>query len=166
LRAINPYGASKWMIETIFADYRSAYGLGAFCLRYFKTPAAPICRAGSASWRDNETHLIPRAMIGAAGPCSDFAVFGDDYDTPTAPRSATISMSSDLAGRICCAELLMQGHSGGRFQSRHRQRIFGAGDFLAAIAAEPAARSPMSSSRGDQAIRPICRRPDRCARNP
>src|SRR6202040_2087467 len=28
---INPYGASKWMIERLLADYRSAYGLGAFC---------------------------------------------------------------------------------------------------------------------------------------
>ncbi|MGY4485783.1 UDP-glucose 4-epimerase [Bradyrhizobium sp. LM3.2] len=33
---INPYGASKWMIERMLADYRSAYGFGAFCLRYFQ----------------------------------------------------------------------------------------------------------------------------------
>jgi UDP-glucose 4-epimerase len=30
---INPYGASKWMIERILADYRNAYDFGAFCLR-------------------------------------------------------------------------------------------------------------------------------------
>ncbi len=30
---INPYGASKWMIERMLADYRAAYGFGAFCLR-------------------------------------------------------------------------------------------------------------------------------------
>src|SRR5580658_3805046 len=37
---INPYGASKWMIERILADYRSAYGLGSFCLRYFNASGA------------------------------------------------------------------------------------------------------------------------------
>src|SRR3984957_8802853 len=37
---INPYGASKWMIERMLADYRSAYGLGAFCLRYFNASGA------------------------------------------------------------------------------------------------------------------------------
>src|SRR3569623_1860980 len=31
---INPYGASKWMIERLLADYRAAYGFGAFCLRF------------------------------------------------------------------------------------------------------------------------------------
>ncbi|MHA0111420.1 NAD-dependent epimerase/dehydratase family protein, partial [Klebsiella pneumoniae] len=37
---INPYGASKWMIERMLADYRAAYGFGAFCLRYFNASGA------------------------------------------------------------------------------------------------------------------------------
>ena len=36
---INAYGASKWMIERMIADYRNAYGFGAFCLRYFNARA-------------------------------------------------------------------------------------------------------------------------------
>ena len=32
--------------------------------------------------RDDETHLIPRAMMALQGHVPDFAVFGDDYDTP------------------------------------------------------------------------------------
>jgi hypothetical protein len=32
--------------------------------------------------RDPETHLIPRAMKALQGYVADFAVFGDDYDTP------------------------------------------------------------------------------------
>jgi UDP-glucose 4-epimerase len=32
--------------------------------------------------RENETHLIPRAMMALQGHLADFAVFGDDYDTP------------------------------------------------------------------------------------
>ena len=45
---INPYGASKWMIERILADYRSAYGLGSFACA-ISTPAAPTPPAASAS---------------------------------------------------------------------------------------------------------------------
>jgi UDP-glucose 4-epimerase/UDP-arabinose 4-epimerase len=37
---VNPYGASKWMIEQILADYRRAYGMNSFCLRYFNACGA------------------------------------------------------------------------------------------------------------------------------
>ena len=37
---VNPYGASKWMIEHILADYRRAYGMNSFCLRYFNACGA------------------------------------------------------------------------------------------------------------------------------
>src|SRR5436305_9088353 len=37
---INPYGASKWMIERVLIDYRSAYGLGSFALRHFNASGA------------------------------------------------------------------------------------------------------------------------------
>ena len=37
---INTYGASKWITERMIADYRAAYGLGAFCLRYFNASGA------------------------------------------------------------------------------------------------------------------------------
>ena len=33
---INPYGASKWMIERVLADYRTAYGLGSFRAALFQ----------------------------------------------------------------------------------------------------------------------------------
>jgi UDP-glucose 4-epimerase len=45
---INPYGASKWMVERILADFRSAYGLtSSVCA--ISTPAAPTHPATSAS---------------------------------------------------------------------------------------------------------------------
>ena len=65
---INPYGASKWMIERILADYRAAYGLGAFCLRYFNASGADPS-GGIGELRENETHLIPRAMMALQGHC-------------------------------------------------------------------------------------------------
>ena len=75
---INPYGTSKWMIEQILADYRGAYGFGSFCLRYFNASGADAS-GEIGELRDNETHLIPRAMMALQLHISDFAVFGDDY---------------------------------------------------------------------------------------
>ena len=66
-----PYGASKWMIDRILADYRSAYGIAAFCLRYFNASGADAS-GGIGELRDNETHLIPRAMMALQGHVRDF----------------------------------------------------------------------------------------------
>ncbi len=54
---INPYGASKWMIERVLADYRGAYGLGSFALRYFNASGADPCRRHRrAARRRNPSH--------------------------------------------------------------------------------------------------------------
>jgi UDP-glucose-4-epimerase GalE len=112
---INPYGASKWMIERILADYRSAYGLGAFCLRYFNASGADPS-GGIGELRDNETHLIPRAMMALQGHLGGFAVFGDDYDTPDGTAIRDYIHVTDLAAaHVLALRLLMQGHSGGVF---------------------------------------------------
>ena len=88
---INPYGASKWMIERMLADYRAAYGFSAFCLRYFNASGADPA-GGIGELRDNETHLIPRALMALQGhvdsPCSATIT-----TRPTAPRSVTTSTS-------------------------------------------------------------------------
>ena len=93
---INPYGASKWMIERILADYRGAYGLGSFCLRYFNASGADAS-GGIGELRENETHLIPRAMMALQGYVGDFAVFGDDYDTPDGTAIRDYIHVTDLA---------------------------------------------------------------------
>jgi UDP-glucose-4-epimerase GalE len=112
---INPYGASKWMIERILADYRSAYDFGAFCLRYFNASGADPS-GGIGELRDNETHLIPRAMMALQGHVADFAVFGDDYDTPDGTAIRDYIHVTDLAAaHVLALKLLMQGHSGGAF---------------------------------------------------
>jgi hypothetical protein len=43
-----------------------------------------------------ETHLIPRAMMALQGHVPDFAVFGDDYDTPDGTRD--VELPSRLFG--------------------------------------------------------------------
>jgi UDP-glucose-4-epimerase GalE len=112
---INPYGASKWMIERMLADYRSAYGFGAFCLRYFNASGADPA-GGIGELRDNETHLIPRAMMALQGHVGDFAVFGDDYDTPDGTAIRDYIHVTDLAAaHLAALKLLLEGHSGGSF---------------------------------------------------
>lgn len=111
---INPYGASKWMIERMLADYRSAYGFGAFCLRYFNASGADPA-GGIGELRNNETHLIPRAMMALQGHV-DFAVFGDDYDTPDGTAIRDYIHVTDLAAaHVAALTLLEQGHAGGSF---------------------------------------------------
>ncbi|MFK4387570.1 UDP-glucose 4-epimerase GalE [Bradyrhizobium sp. USDA 223] len=111
---INPYGASKLMIERMLADYRTAYGFGAFCLRYFNASGADPA-GGIGELRDNETHLIPRAMMALQGHV-EFAVFGDDYDTPDGTAIRDYIHVTDLAAaHVAALRLLEQGHAGGSF---------------------------------------------------
>lgn len=78
---INPYGATKLMVERIFKDYAAAYGLRFVVLRYFNAAGAdPEGEIGEA--HDPETHLIPLVLDAAGGQRADIKVFGTDYDTP------------------------------------------------------------------------------------
>lgn len=112
---INPYGASKWMIERVLSDYRGAYGFGAFALRYFNASGADAS-GDIGELRDNETHLIPRAMMALQGHVPDFAVFGDDYDTPDGTAIRDYIHVTDLAAaHLLALQLLLRGHRGGAF---------------------------------------------------
>ena len=78
---VNPYGASKLMVERILADYAAAYGLRFAALRYFNACGAD--RDGELTEEhDPETHLIPKCLQAAAGLTPAIEVFGDDYPTP------------------------------------------------------------------------------------
>jgi UDP-glucose 4-epimerase len=78
-RPINPYGASKMMVERILEDYQQAYGLRSVVLRYFNAAGAdPLGRIGEH--HEPETHLIP-LVLEAAARGTAVTVFGNDYDT-------------------------------------------------------------------------------------
>jgi UDP-glucose 4-epimerase len=78
---INPYGATKLMIERVFADYARAYGLRWIALRYFN--AAGAAENGEIGESHNpETHLIPLVLKSIKGEIPSVKVFGTDYDTP------------------------------------------------------------------------------------
>jgi len=112
---VNPYGASKWMIEQILADYRSAYQLRSTCLRYFNASGAEKS-ASIGEFRDPETHLIPRAMMALQGYVGDFAIFGEDYDTPDGTAVRDYIHVEDLAAaHLLALKAMMGGSTGGAF---------------------------------------------------
>lgn len=78
---INPYGATKLMVERIFKDYHRAYGLNFAVLRYFNAAGAdPDGEIGES--HTPETHIIPLILDAASGKREDIKVFGTDYPTP------------------------------------------------------------------------------------
>jgi len=78
---INPYGASKLMVERMLKDFGNAYGIRSIALRYFNAAGAdPDGEIGEI--QEPETHLIPLALGAAAGERSKITIFGADYDTP------------------------------------------------------------------------------------
>ena len=121
---INPYGASKWMIERVLADYRGAYGLSSFALRYFNASGADVSGA-IGELREIETHLIPRAMMALQGHLGDFAVFGDDYDTPDGTAIRDYVHVTDLADAHLRAVQWVMGQKAGR--GRHDVFNLGSG---------------------------------------
>jgi UDP-arabinose 4-epimerase len=77
---VNPYGRTKLLIEQAMGDYGRAYGLRSAALRYFNACGAdPDGEVGER--HDPETHLIPRALMAAAGQIPALDLFGEDYDT-------------------------------------------------------------------------------------
>jgi UDP-glucose 4-epimerase len=78
---VNPYGASKAMLERVLRDCGHAWGLRCVFLRYFN---ASGCSFDGSIGEDHEpeTHLIPRVLMAARGDIGHLTVFGTDYPTP------------------------------------------------------------------------------------
>ena len=113
--AVNPYGRSKFMIEQILADHRAAYQFRSVCLRYFNACGADAS-ATIGELRDPETHLIPRALMALLGHVADFAIFGEDYETPDGTAVRDYIHVDDLAAaHIAALEMLLNGGAGGVF---------------------------------------------------
>ncbi|AOW99180.1 UDP-glucose 4-epimerase GalE [Moorena producens PAL-8-15-08-1] len=77
---INPYGASKLMVERILSDFYTAYDLKSVTFRYFNAAGAdPEGRLGED--HTPETHLIPLVLLTALGKRESISIFGTDYPT-------------------------------------------------------------------------------------
>jgi UDP-glucose 4-epimerase len=81
LAPINPYGATKVMVERVLSEMSAADDFRYVALRYFNVAGAdPQCRIGQA-YKD-ATHLITRALKTANGESKKLMIFGTDYPTP------------------------------------------------------------------------------------
>ena len=116
-------------------------GSGHSALRYFNASGADAS-GDIGELRDNETHLIPRAMMALQGHVADFAVFGDDYDTPDGTAIRDYIHVTDLAAaHLLALKLLLQGHAGGAF-NLGTGAGFSVREILSAIAAETGREVP------------------------
>ncbi|WP_017318261.1 UDP-glucose 4-epimerase GalE [Mastigocladopsis repens] len=93
---INPYGATKLMVERILSDFDVAYGFKSVRFRYFNAAgAAPNGLLGED--HNPETHLIPLVLQTALGKRESISVFGTDYPTPDGTCIRDYIHVSDLA---------------------------------------------------------------------
>jgi UDP-arabinose 4-epimerase len=93
---INPYGASKLMVERILSDVDRWTGLKSVSLRYFNAAGAdPEGEIGES--HDPETHLIPLVLAAAQGRLPALTVHGHDYPTPDGTCIRDYVHVSDLA---------------------------------------------------------------------
>jgi UDP-glucose-4-epimerase GalE len=106
---INPYGWSKLMVERLLADHGTAYGLQWAALRYFNAAGADEDAETGEDHRP-ETHLIPRALLAAAGEVAALEVFGSDWPTPDGTCIRDYVHVSDLARwHVAALEHLLAG---------------------------------------------------------
>lgn len=106
---INPYGWSKLMVERLLADHGAAYGLQWAALRYFNAAGADEEGETGEDHRP-ETHLIPRALLAAAGEVAALELFGTDWPTPDGTCIRDYVHVSDLARwHVAALEHLLAG---------------------------------------------------------
>jgi UDP-arabinose 4-epimerase len=106
---INPYGASKLMVERIVQDFASAHPLRYALLRYFNASGAdPDNEIGED--HNPETHLIPLVLDAASGRRPGITVHGSDYETPDGTCVRDYVHVSDLASaHVLALEASLQG---------------------------------------------------------
>lgn len=106
---INPYGASKLMVERILQDFDIAYNFKSVIFRYFNAAGAdPQGRLGED--HNPETHLIPLVLQTALGTRDSISIFGTDYPTPDGTCIRDYIHVNDLAqAHVLGLEYLLKG---------------------------------------------------------
>jgi len=114
IQAVNPYGESKVMVETLLRWFDRIHGLTSVSLRYFNASGAdPRGRLGEE--HDPETHLIP-LLFRAIVTGQPVTVFGDDYETPDGTCIRDYIHVDDLAqAHILALEHLLSGGASDQF---------------------------------------------------
>ncbi|TBE94602.1 UDP-glucose 4-epimerase GalE [Rhizobium leguminosarum] len=106
---VNPYGRTKLIFEMALEDFAAAYGIRFAALRYFN--AAGADPDGELAERHHpETHLIPRALLAAAGRLERLDILGTDYATEDGTCVRDYVHVSDLAqAHLAAVNHLMAG---------------------------------------------------------
>ncbi|GFE68203.1 UDP-glucose 4-epimerase GalE [Chroococcus sp. FPU101] len=106
---INPYGASKLMVEQILQDFNAAFGLKSVTFRYFNASGAdPSGMLGED--HSPETHLLPLVLLTALGQQDSVSVFGTDYATPDGTCIRDYIHVADIAqAHVLGLKYLLQG---------------------------------------------------------
>jgi UDP-glucose 4-epimerase len=106
---INPYGATKLMVEQILSDFDVAYKFKSVRFRYFNAAGAdPNGLLGED--HNPETHLIPLILLTALGKRESISVFGTDYPTPDGTCIRDYIHVTDLANaHVLGLEYLLKG---------------------------------------------------------
>lgn len=106
---INPYGATKLMVERMLADFDPAYDFKSVSFRYFNAAGAdPEGRLGED--HNPETHLIPLVLMAAMGKQESIAIFGTDYPTRDGTCIRDYIHVTDLAqAHVLGLEYLLKG---------------------------------------------------------
>ena len=114
IHAVNPYGESKVMVETLLRWFDEIHHLTSVCLRYFNASGAdPDGCLGEE--HEPETHLIP-LLFRAVLTGQPMTIFGGDYDTPDGTCIRDYIHVDDLArAHILALEYLMSGGSSDQF---------------------------------------------------
>ena len=105
---INPYGASKLMVEGMLKDFDAAYGFRSIALRYFNAAGADLDNETGES-HDPESHLIPLVLDAASGRRPHITIYGTDYPTPDGTCIRDYIHVSDLADAHVKALQALQG---------------------------------------------------------
>ena len=108
-RPLSPYGRSKLIVEDMLHDFERSHGLRSVSLRYFNAAGAdPEGEIGEL--HDPEPHVIPRALMAAAGVIPSFDVLGQDYPTFDGTAVRDYTHVNDLAAaHVAALEYLSAG---------------------------------------------------------
>jgi UDP-glucose-4-epimerase GalE len=114
IHAVNPYGESKVMVETMLRWFDEIHHITSVSLRYFNASGCdPEGRLGEE--HEPETHLIP-LLLRAVLTGNPVTVFGDDYDTPDGTCIRDYIHVLDLAqAHILALEYLIAGGESDQF---------------------------------------------------
>jgi len=114
IQAVNPYGESKVMVETLLGWFDQIHHLTSICLRYFNASGCDP-EGGLGEEHEPETHLIP-LVLRAVKTGQPITVFGGDYATADGTCIRDYIHVNDLAqAHILAVEHLINGGASEKF---------------------------------------------------